>query len=60
VRDAALHGVRIHVVAEDEAAAIGAIRSELPGRGHAVHAVYPIAATLEDVFVAVAEGGEEP
>jgi len=59
VRDAALHGTRIHIVVDDEEAAIRALRSELPALGHAIERLHPVAATLEDVFVAVAEGTEE-
>lgn len=59
VRDAALHGTRIHAVVDDLAAATGTIRSGLQAAGNTVRDLREVRATLEDVFVAVAEGGAE-
>lgn len=55
VRDAALYGVHIHAVVEDTAVA-DALRTALEASGHAVDRIEGVAATLEDVFVAAAEG----
>jgi ABC-2 type transport system ATP-binding protein len=60
VRDAALHGMRIHAVVEEAAAASQAIRDALERAGHAVREIAPVSPSLEDVFVAVAEEGGEP
>lgn len=56
VREASLHGRRIHVVVDDRSGAEEAIRKELGRLGHEVERIAPIDATLEDVFVAVAQG----
>lgn len=55
VRDAALHGTRIHAVVEEAGAASEAIRRALAEAGNEVREIAPVAATLEDVFVSVAE-----
>lgn len=59
VRDAALHGTRIHAVVDDLATASQAIRRGLEAAGNTVRDLREVRATLEDVFVAVAEGGAE-
>ncbi len=56
VRDATLHGRRIHTIVENTEEAEHRIREELPKAGHDVQRIERVPATLEDVFLAVAEG----
>jgi ABC-2 type transport system ATP-binding protein len=55
VREAALFGTRIHVVAAEPEAIDAAIRRALADGGHRVEAVRRILPSLEDVFVSVVE-----
>jgi ABC-2 type transport system ATP-binding protein len=55
VHDAALHGTQIHVMVENVEEVGGRIRQELAARGISVETLEPVAPSLEDVFVAVAE-----
>ncbi|MDR7420251.1 MAG: ABC transporter ATP-binding protein [Armatimonadota bacterium] len=55
VREAALHGVAIHVAADDPAGAAPAVAAFLRGRSITVHRVEPRAPSLEDVFVSLVE-----
>jgi len=55
VREVALFGNGLHVVAGDSAAASRAVRSLLEGRGYTVTRVEKISPSLEDVFVSLIE-----
>jgi ABC-2 type transport system ATP-binding protein len=55
VREAALFGRGLHVVAADGAAAARAIAALLPARGYRLEHVTPIVPSLEDVFVSLIE-----
>jgi ABC-2 type transport system ATP-binding protein len=58
VREAALFGRNLHVVAGDAAAVTAAIRGALAGRGLALQRIEGIAPSLEDVFVSLIEASE--
>jgi ABC-2 type transport system ATP-binding protein len=55
VRDAALHGVAIHAVVDDPAAAAAQIAAALRARGVQVQRIAPRGPSLEDVFVSLVE-----
>lgn len=55
VRDVAIFGANLHVVAADAGAVTPRLRAALESGGIAVQNVTPIAPTLEDVFVSVIE-----
>jgi ABC-2 type transport system ATP-binding protein len=55
VREVALFGNGLHVVAADGAAAADAIRARLSERGYLFERVAKIAPSLEDVFVSLIE-----
>ena len=55
VREAALFGRDLHVVAADGEAAAAAVRERLAGLGFRVERVEPISPSLEDVFVSLIE-----
>ena len=55
VKEVALFGRGLHVVAEDGEATADAVRSFLKGRGYQVARVEKIAPSLEDVFVSLIE-----
>jgi len=55
VREVALFGRGLHVVAADGAAAAGLIRGELTRRGHRLESVAKIEPSLEEVFIALIE-----
>jgi ABC-2 type transport system ATP-binding protein len=55
VRDAALFGAGLHVVAAEEQQAATAIRDALKREGYAIEALERITPGLEDVFVALIE-----
>jgi ABC-2 type transport system ATP-binding protein len=55
VKEVALFGKGLHVVAEDAEATAEAVRSFLKERGHAIARVEKIVPSLEDVFVSLIE-----
>jgi ABC-2 type transport system ATP-binding protein len=55
VKEVALFGKGLHVVAEDGEAAATLLRHVLPEKGYAAPRVEPIAPSLEDVFVSLIE-----
>ncbi len=55
VKEAALFGRGLHVVAEDGAKAAAEIRALLAPRGHAIERIERITPSLEDVFVSLIE-----
>ena len=55
VRDAAIFGRTLHVVAADAGVVSAGIRAALTAKGFTVDSVVPIKPTLEDVFVSVIE-----
>jgi ABC-2 type transport system ATP-binding protein len=55
IKEVALFGKALHVVAEDGAATGTLLRHVLPERGYAAPSVEPIAPSLEDVFVSLIE-----
>jgi ABC-2 type transport system ATP-binding protein len=55
VKEAALFGKELHVVASDGEAAAGRIRTVLAARGHRIDRIEQIAPSLEDVFVSLVE-----
>ena len=56
IKEVALFGRGLHVVAEDGNAAVGHIRATLVADGYRVDAVGQIVPSLEDVFVSLIEG----
>ncbi|MFH0871277.1 MAG: ABC transporter ATP-binding protein [bacterium] len=63
VKEVALFGKGLHVVAEDAESAAATIRNLLPNRGYQVARVEKIVPSLEDVFVSLIEAkdrAEEP
>jgi ABC-2 type transport system ATP-binding protein len=55
VKEAALFGTRLHVVAPDGEAAMGDCRRLLAERGHRLESIEKILPSLEDVFVSLIE-----
>jgi len=55
VKEAALFGRTLHVVAEAGGQAAAEIRRRLAARGHALQRIEPITPSLEDVFVSLIE-----
>jgi ABC-2 type transport system ATP-binding protein len=55
VKEVALFGKGLHVVTEDAAVAMGAVRRRLEERGYRVELIEQIVPSLEDVFVSLIE-----